>query len=120
MAKKDTHRALLRRIDETTAMQLADAGLKIGTKKIDQTMLVENYGLKPDIADGVLEIIKAGSTHGKERFLSKVLLLNASRKARSRKSVSSASAETCSRNWQNRRNASKSPRSNPSEHRSWS
>ncbi|MGB0489114.1 MAG: hypothetical protein ACPHK3_01905 [Candidatus Poseidoniaceae archaeon] len=76
MAKKDTYLALLRRgIDETTAMQLADAGLKIGDlKKIDQTMLVENYGLKPDIADGVLEIIKAGpQSHGKERFLSKVL-----------------------------------------------
>tara|TARA_X000000950_G_scaffold281320_1_gene377692 strand:+ start:197 stop:1285 length:1089 start_codon:yes stop_codon:yes gene_type:complete len=76
MAKKDTYLALLRRgIDETTSMQLADAGLKIGDlKKIDQTMLVENYGLKPDIADGVLEIIKAGpQSHGKERFLSKVL-----------------------------------------------
>ena len=76
MAKKDTYLALLRRgIDETTAMQLADSGLKIGDlKKIDQTMLVENYGLKPDIADGVLEIIKAGpQSHGKERFLSKVL-----------------------------------------------
>ena len=40
MAKKDTYLALLRRgIDETTAMQLADAGLKIGDlKKIDQTI----------------------------------------------------------------------------------
>ncbi|HII63572.1 MAG TPA: hypothetical protein HA279_08110, partial [Candidatus Poseidoniaceae archaeon] len=55
MAKKDTYLALLRRgIDETTAMQLADAGLKIGDlKKIDKTKLVENYGLKPDIAEGV-------------------------------------------------------------------
>ena len=37
MAKKDTYLALLRRgIDETTAMQLADAGIKIGDlKKID-------------------------------------------------------------------------------------
>ena len=77
MAKKDTYLALLRRgIDETTAMQLADAGLKIGDlKKIDKSMLIENYGLKPDIADGVLEIIKAGGpqSHGKERYLSKVL-----------------------------------------------
>ena len=46
MAKKDTYLALLRRgIDDTTANQLADAGLKIGDlKKIDKTMLVENYG----------------------------------------------------------------------------
>ena len=56
-------------------MQLADAGIKIGDlKKIDKSQLVENYGLKPDIADGVLEIITAGpQSHGKERFLSKVL-----------------------------------------------
>ena len=76
MAKKDTYLALLRRgIDETTAMQLADAGIKIGDlKKIDKSQLVENYGLKPDIADGVLEIITAGpKSHGKERYLSKVL-----------------------------------------------
>ena len=54
MAKKDTYLALLRRgIDETTAMQLADAGIKIGDlKKIDKSQLVENYGLKPDIAEG--------------------------------------------------------------------
>ena len=46
MAKKDTYLALLRRgIDETTAMQLADAGIKIGDlKKIDKSQLVENYG----------------------------------------------------------------------------
>jgi len=76
MAKKDTYLALLRRgIDETTAMQLADSGIKIGDlKKIDKTKLVENYGLKPDIADGVLDIITAGpQSHGKERYLSKVL-----------------------------------------------
>ena len=76
MAKKDTYLALLRRgIDETTAMQLADAGIKIGDlKKIDKAQLVENYGLKEDIADGVLDIITAGpQSHGKERFLSKVL-----------------------------------------------
>ena len=76
MAKKDTYLALLRRgIDDTTAQQLADAGLKIGDlKKIDKDMLVENYALKPDIAEGVISIISAGHTsHGKERFLAKVL-----------------------------------------------
>ncbi len=76
MAKKDTYLALLRRgIDDTTANQLADAGLKIGDlKKIDQEMLIENYGLKEEIARGVIEIIKAGpQSHGKERFLSRVL-----------------------------------------------
>ncbi|MCH1540227.1 MAG: hypothetical protein L7S56_02155 [Candidatus Poseidonia sp.] len=76
MAKKDTYLALLRRgIDDTTANQLADAGLKIGDlKKIDKDMLVENYGLKEDIANGVIEIITAGpQSHGKERYLSRVL-----------------------------------------------
>ena len=76
MAKKDTYLALLRRgIDDTTAQQLADAGLKIGDlKKIDRNMLVENYGLKADIADGVISIINsAHSSHGKERFLASVL-----------------------------------------------
>jgi hypothetical protein len=76
MAKKDTYLALLRRgIDETTAQQLADSGLKIGDlKKIDKDMLIENYGLKADIADGVISIISAGpQSHGKERYLSKVL-----------------------------------------------
>lgn len=76
MAKKDTYLALLRRgIDDTTAQQLADAGLKISDlKRIDENMLVENYGLKKDIAKGVVEIVKAGpQSHGKERYLSKVL-----------------------------------------------
>ena len=37
-------------------------------------MLIENYGLKADIADGVISIITAGpQSHGKERYLSKVL-----------------------------------------------
>ena len=73
MAKKDTYLALLRRgIDDTTANQLADAGLKIGDlKKIDKDMLVENYGLKEEIAQGVIEIITAGpQSHGKERSVS--------------------------------------------------
>ncbi len=76
MAKKDTYLALLRRgIDDTTAQQLADAGLKIGDlKKIDRNMLIENYGLKADIADGVISIVNSGhSSHGKERFLASVL-----------------------------------------------
>ena len=76
MAKKDTYLALLRRgIDETTAMQLADAGIKIGDlKKVDKAQLTENYGLKDGIAEGVLDIINAGpQSHGKERFLAKVL-----------------------------------------------
>ena len=76
MAKKDTYLALLRRgLDDTTAQQLADAGLKIGDlKKIDRNMLIENYGLKADIADGVISIINSGhSSHGKERFLASVL-----------------------------------------------
>lgn len=76
MAKKDTYLALLRRgIDETTANLLADAGLKIGElKKIDKQKLIENYGLKDQIAQGVIEIISAGpQSHGKERYLAKVL-----------------------------------------------
>ena len=73
MAKKDTYLALLRRgIDDSTAQLLADAGLKIGDlKKIDAEKLVGNYGLKQDIAEGVISIIAAGpQSHGKERFLS--------------------------------------------------
>ena len=48
MAKKDTYLALLRRgIDDTTANQLADAGLKIGDlKKIDKTMPVSYTHLR--------------------------------------------------------------------------
>ena len=90
MAKKDTYLALLRRgIDETTAMQLADAGIKIGDlKKIDKTQLIENYGLKPDIAEGVLEIITAGpQSHGKERFLSRFLHQSVSLRARLRNKI---------------------------------
>ena len=47
-------------IDETTANQLADAGIKIEiTKRIGASTLVENYGLTSEIADGVIEIIGA-------------------------------------------------------------
>ncbi|MDP6899834.1 MAG: hypothetical protein QGF94_03255 [Candidatus Thalassarchaeaceae archaeon] len=76
MAKKDTYLALLRRgVDETTAMTLADSGLKIGEiKKLEEDQLVQNYGLKPEIARSVLEVIHSGTTKsGKERFLSGVL-----------------------------------------------
>ncbi|MEE3083450.1 MAG: hypothetical protein VX320_05135 [Candidatus Thermoplasmatota archaeon] len=76
MAKKDTYLALLRRgVDETTAMTLADSGLKIGDiKKLDQEQLVQNYGLKAEIARSVLEVLQSGSTKsGKERYLSNVL-----------------------------------------------
>ena len=76
MAKKDTYLALLRRgVDETTAMTLADSGLKIGEiKKLDKEQLVQNYGLKSEIARSVLEVLQSGSTSaGKERYLSNVL-----------------------------------------------
>ena len=76
MAKKDTYLALLRRgVDETTAMTLADSGLKIGEiKKLDQDALISNYGLKEQIAQSVLEVLKSGTTaSGKERYLSGVL-----------------------------------------------
>jgi hypothetical protein len=76
MAKKDTYLALLRRgIDDTTAMQLADSGLKIGDlKKISKEKLISNYGLKEEIARSVLEVIAKGpSKAGKERYLSGVL-----------------------------------------------
>ena len=57
MAKKDTYLALLRRgIDENTADILSDAGLKIGEiKKLTQEQLEQNYGLKPEIAQGVVQ-----------------------------------------------------------------
>ena len=76
MAKKDTYLALLRRgVDETTAMTLADSGLKIGEiKKLDKDQLVQNYGLKAEIARSVLEVLQSGTTSsGKERYLSNVL-----------------------------------------------
>ncbi len=76
MAKKDTYLALLRRgVDETTAMTLADAGLKIGEiKKISKEQLVANYGLKDEIARSVLEVFTTGATTtAKERYLSNVL-----------------------------------------------
>ena len=52
MAKKDTYLALLRRgIDDSTALLVADGGLKFGDlKKLDAEKLVRNYGLKQDIA----------------------------------------------------------------------
>ena len=62
MAKKDTYLALLRRgIDENTADILSDAGLKIGEiKKLTQEQLEQNYGLKPEIAQGVVTAVQSG------------------------------------------------------------
>ena len=62
MAKKDTYLALLRRgIDENTAQILSDGGIKVGDlKKMDQETLINNYGLKKDIATSVIEAVKSG------------------------------------------------------------
>ena len=117
MAKKDTYLALLRRgIDDTTANQLADAGLKIGDlKKIDKSMLVENYGLKEEIAQGVIEIITAGpQSHGKERFSQRSLPPRKSRNPVLKRSSSNENKRTFLPNLPSRKNASKSPRWKPS------
>ena len=97
MAKKDTYLALLRRgIDDTTAQQLADAGLKISDlKRIDESMLVENYGLKKDIAKGVVEIVKADLNPTVKRDIyPRFLLQKRRKKARLRKSNSKDSKRT--------------------------
>ena len=62
MAKKDTYLALLRRgIDETTAQILSDGGIKIGDlKKLDSETLVNNYGIKQEVANSVLDAVKSG------------------------------------------------------------
>ena len=76
MAKKDTYLALLRRgIDENTAQILSDGGIKVGDlKKMDQETLINNYGLKKDIATSVIEAVKSGPrTSSKQRFLADVL-----------------------------------------------
>ncbi len=76
MAKKDTYLALLRRgIDENTADILSDAGLKIGEiKKLTQEQLEQNYGLKPEIAQGVVTAVQSGPREaGRQRFLAEVL-----------------------------------------------
>jgi len=76
MAKKDTYLALLRRgIDETTAQVLADGGIKIGDlKKFDVDTLVNNYGLKKEVAKSVLDAVKSGPrSSSRQRFLADVL-----------------------------------------------
>ena len=62
MAKKDTYLALLRRgIDETTAQILSDGGIKIGDlKKLDSETLVNNSGIKKDVANSVLDAVNSG------------------------------------------------------------
>ena len=76
MAKKDTYLALLRRgIDETTAQILSDSGVKIGDlKKLDPDTLVNNYGLKSEVATSVLDAVKSGPrSSSRQRFLADVL-----------------------------------------------
>ena len=76
MAKKDTYLALLRRgIDETTAQILADGGIKIGDlKKLDPETLVNNYGLKKEVAKSVLDAVMSGPrSSSRQRFLADVL-----------------------------------------------
>jgi hypothetical protein len=76
MAKKDTYLALLRRgIDETTAQVLADAGIKIGDlKNLESETLVNNYGLKKEVAKSVLDAVISGPrSSSRQRFLADVL-----------------------------------------------
>ena len=76
MAKKDTYLALLRRgIDETTAQILADGGIKIGDlKKLDSDTLINNYGIKKEVAKSVLDAVKSGPrSSSRQRFLADVL-----------------------------------------------
>ena len=63
MAKKDTYLALLRRgIDENTAQILSDGGIKVGDLKRIRD-LINNYGLKKDIATSVIEAVKSVQEH---------------------------------------------------------
>ena len=76
MAKKDTYLALLRRgIDETTAQILSDGGIKIGDlKKLDSETLVNNYGLKKEVAKSVIDAVMSGPrASSRQRFLADVL-----------------------------------------------
>ena len=76
MAKKDTYLALLRRgIDENTAHLLSDSGVKVGDiKKLDVETLSNNYGLKKEVAESVLDAVRSGPRDsGKQRFLADVL-----------------------------------------------
>ena len=106
MAKKDTYLALLRRgIDDTTANQLADAGLKIGDlKKIDKEMLMTNYGLKEAIALGVIEIIPLDLNRTeKSGFCPKFSLPKRSKSHALKRLNFNASKRTCSPNWPSRK-----------------
>ena len=76
MAKKDTYLALLRRgIDEKTAQILSDGGIKVGDlKTLDVETLINNYGLKKEIATSVLDSVKSGPrSSAKQRYLADVL-----------------------------------------------
>ena len=76
MAKKDTYLALLRRgIDEKTAQILSDGGIKVGDlKALDVETLINNYGLKKEIATSVLDSVKSGPrSSAKQRYLADVL-----------------------------------------------
>ena len=76
MAKKDTYLALLRRgIDENTAHILSDSGVKVGDlKKLDVETLINNYGLKKEVAKSVLDAVRSGPRESsKQRFLADVL-----------------------------------------------
>ena len=76
MAKKDTYLALLRRgIDESTAQILSDGGIKVGDlKDLDTETLINNYGLKKEIAKSVLDAVISGPrSQSKQRYLADVL-----------------------------------------------
>ena len=76
MAKKDTYLALLRRgIDENTAHILSNSGVKVGDlKKVDAETLINNYGLKKEVAKSVLDAVRSGPRESsKQRFLADVL-----------------------------------------------
>ena len=76
MAKKDTYLALLRRgIDTKTAQILSDGGIKVGDlKSLDAETLINNYGLKEEIAKSVLDAVKSGPrASSQQRFLADVL-----------------------------------------------
>ena len=65
MAKKDTYLALLRRgIDEKTAQILSDGGIKVGDlKTLDVETLINNYGLKKEIATSYLTLLNLVLVH---------------------------------------------------------
>lgn len=83
MAKKDTYLALLRRgIDESTAQILSDGGIKVGDlKDLDTETLINNYGLKKEIAKSVLDAVISGPrSQSKQRYLADVLSDGTSKK----------------------------------------